>query len=137
MATMPDSGISRIRFSAFDQSFRDPSRNVWFETICVFVSSNRPGGPDSGRKTTHQKSQKGSIPLEHVAESPLDNSSKNPLDITITITTITAITVTTITITTIPIVITSINNYNYDHCYHLLFASDMRPREFIIRTQYY
>ena len=33
------SGISRIRFSPFYESFRDSSRDVWLKNICVFVSS--------------------------------------------------------------------------------------------------
>ena len=34
------SGISRIRFSPFYESFRDSSINVWLKKICVFLSSN-------------------------------------------------------------------------------------------------
>ena len=35
-----DVRISRVRFSPFYESFWSHSRNLWFETICVFVSSN-------------------------------------------------------------------------------------------------
>ena len=35
------SGISRIQFSPFYESFRDDSRNLRLKKICAFVSSNR------------------------------------------------------------------------------------------------